>query len=50
VSGVNDGGREVRMLKLRAMAHALVTFSGMVPHRMPGDVNARLLSMEVLMK
>ena len=50
LSVYNDGGREARMLKLRSMASSLITFSGLVPHRMPGDVNARLLSMEVSMK
>ena len=34
---------------LRSQARALITFAGMIPYRMPGDTNARLVQMEVLM-
>ncbi|XP_035209055.1 nuclear pore complex protein Nup93-like isoform X2 [Stegodyphus dumicola] len=34
---------------LRAQASALITFAGMIPYRMPGDTNARLVQIEVLM-
>ncbi|XP_076352512.1 nuclear pore complex protein Nup93-like [Tachypleus tridentatus] len=34
---------------LRKQARALITFAGMIPYRMPGDTNARLVQMEVLM-
>ena len=34
---------------LRKQAKALITFAGMLPYRMPGDTNARLVQMEVLM-
>ena len=44
-----DGGRERALETLRDRARALITFAGMVPYRMPGDTNARLVQMEVLM-
>ncbi|KAG9475142.1 hypothetical protein GDO78_003548 [Eleutherodactylus coqui] len=34
---------------LRSQARALITFAGMIPFRMSGDTNARLVQMEVLM-
>uniref|UniRef100_A0A6I8RT72 Nuclear pore complex protein Nup93 n=1 Tax=Xenopus tropicalis TaxID=8364 RepID=A0A6I8RT72_XENTR len=34
---------------LRSQARALITFAGMIPYRMSGDTNARLVQMEVLM-
>ena len=34
---------------LRGQARALITFAGMIPYRMPGATNARLVQMEVLM-
>ena len=34
---------------LRTQARALITYAGMIPYRMPGDTNARLIQMEVLM-
>lgn len=36
-------------LQLRSQARALITFAGMIPFRMAGDTNARLVQMEVLM-
>ena len=44
-----DGGREAYLEELRDHARALITFAGMIPYRMPGDTNARLVQMEVLM-
>lgn len=44
---VRDGGREQAMNLIRDQARALVTFSGMVPFRMPGVTNAELIRMEV---
>ena len=44
-----DGGREWHLEDLRDQARALITFAGMIPYRMPGDTNARLVQMEVLM-
>ncbi|MCJ8733278.1 hypothetical protein PDJAM_G00221470 [Pangasius djambal] len=47
-------GRQQRSLEdrdsiLRSQARALITFAGMIPYRMAGDTNARLVQMEVLM-
>ncbi len=48
--GVNqDGGRQRHLQILRDQAKAIITFAGMIPYRMPGDTNARLVQMEVLM-
>ena len=33
----------------REMAKSIITFAGMIPYRMPGDTNARLVQTEVLM-
>ncbi|XP_072013036.1 nuclear pore complex protein Nup93-like [Amphiura filiformis] len=44
-----DGGQEGHLVDLRRQAKALITFAGMLPYRMPGDTNARLVQMEVLM-
>ena len=35
--------------ELRTMAKDLITFAGMIPYQLPGDTNARLVQMEVLM-
>uniref|UniRef100_A0AAY4EN79 Nuclear pore complex protein Nup93 n=1 Tax=Denticeps clupeoides TaxID=299321 RepID=A0AAY4EN79_9TELE len=40
---------EDRDSQLRSQARALITFAGMIPYRMAGDTNARLVQMEVLM-
>uniref|UniRef100_A0A667XQD6 Nuclear pore complex protein Nup93 n=1 Tax=Myripristis murdjan TaxID=586833 RepID=A0A667XQD6_9TELE len=40
---------EDRDTQLRSQARALITFAGMIPYRMAGDTNARLVQMEVLM-
>eukprot|EP00058_Branchiostoma_floridae_P008695 XP_002594183.1 hypothetical protein BRAFLDRAFT_275527 [Branchiostoma floridae] len=43
-------GQQDRYLTyLRKQARALITFAGMIPYRMPGDTNARLVQLEVLM-
>jgi len=34
---------------IRQQARALVTFAGLLPYRMPGDTNARLVQLEVMM-
>ena len=47
--GANDGGKEKYLMQLREQAKAIITFAGMIPYRMPGDTNARLVQMEVLM-
>ncbi|KAG7279777.1 hypothetical protein CRUP_008847 [Coryphaenoides rupestris] len=40
---------EDRDTQMRSQARALITFAGMIPYRMAGDTNARLVQMEVLM-
>ncbi len=30
-------------------ARSLITYSGMIPYRMPGDTNVRLVQLEVMM-
>ncbi|XP_074644286.1 nuclear pore complex protein Nup93-like [Tubulanus polymorphus] len=47
--GKEDGGKDSYIKYLRRQARALITFAGMLPYRMPGDTNARLVQMEVLM-
>ncbi len=42
-------GQEVHLQSLREKARAVLTFTGIIPYRMPGDTNARLVQMEVLM-
>ncbi|XP_063801480.1 nuclear pore complex protein Nup93 [Pseudophryne corroboree] len=53
-SGPSTLGRQQRVVDdkdsvLRSQARALITFAGMIPYRMSGDTNARLVQMEVLM-
>ncbi|CAN2389518.1 nuclear pore complex assembly [Pristimantis euphronides] len=53
-SGPSTLGRMQRVLDdkdsvLRSQARALITFAGMIPFRMSGDTNARLVQIEVLM-
>lgn len=48
-SGFDDGGHQQYILYLRKQAQSLITFAGMIPYRMPGDTNARLVELEVLM-
>ncbi|XP_053556246.1 nuclear pore complex protein Nup93 [Bombina bombina] len=53
-SGPSTLGRPQRVVEdkdsvLRSQARALITFAGMIPYRMSGDTNARLVQMEVLM-
>ncbi|XP_058967670.1 nuclear pore complex protein Nup93 [Pocillopora verrucosa] len=45
----DDGGQERFRDILRRQARALITFAGLIPYRLPGDTNARLVQMEVLM-
>ena len=49
VGVTSDGGREKHLSQLREQAKAVITFAGMIPYRMPGDTNARLVQMEVQM-
>ncbi|XP_064414648.1 nuclear pore complex protein Nup93 isoform X2 [Latimeria chalumnae] len=52
-TGAATPARPQRVLEdrdsLRSQARALITFAGMIPYRMSGDTNARLVQMEVLM-
>lgn len=48
-TGLKDGGKESFLNYLRAQAKTLIMFAGMLPYRLPGDVNARLVQIEVLM-
>lgn len=43
------GNREQRMTDIREKARTLITFAGMIPYRMPGETNAKLVQLEVLM-
>lgn len=45
----DDGGQERYRQNLRRQARALITFAGLIPYRLPGDTNARLVQLEVLM-
>jgi len=45
----DDFGRQTFITMLRTQAQALIMFAGMIPYRLPGDTNARLVQMEVLM-
>lgn len=43
---IKDG---VLVNRVRQQAKSLITYAGMIPYRLPGDTNARLVQMEVLM-
>lgn len=47
--GVRKEKDESFLNNLRKQAGAIVTFAGLLPYRMPGDTNARLVQMEVMM-
>jgi len=38
-----------QLANLRQQANAITNFAGMLPYRMPGDTNSRLVQMEILM-
>ena len=43
-------GRDTKQVDtVREKARSLITYAGMIPYRLPGDTNARLVQMEVLM-
>ncbi|CAE1139746.1 NUP93 [Acanthosepion pharaonis] len=42
-----DGGQEASLNAIRSQAKALIMFVGMLPYRLPGDTNARLVQLEV---
>merc|ERR1711881_546365 len=49
VIGLVKDKDEAYLKSLRTRARALVTFAGLLPYKMPGDTNARLVQLEVLM-
>ncbi|XP_046568513.1 nuclear pore complex protein Nup93-like [Haliotis rubra] len=46
---LDDGGKDTYLNYLRSQARALIMFAGMLPYRLPGDTNSRLVQIEVLM-
>ncbi|ENN73001.1 hypothetical protein HUJ04_005601 [Dendroctonus ponderosae] len=44
-----EGPLEAQMSYLRQQAKTITNFAGMLPYRMPGDTNSRLVQMEILM-
>ncbi|XP_055389893.1 nuclear pore complex protein Nup93-1 [Condylostylus longicornis] len=44
-----DKGRDKQLQHLREKAKALTSMAGIVPYRMPGDTNSRLVQIEILM-
>eukprot|EP00111_Clytia_hemisphaerica_P020577 TCONS_00060599-protein len=49
VLGIRKEKDETYTTDLKTKARALVTFAGLLPYRMPGDTNARLVQLEVMM-
>ncbi|XP_055890475.1 nuclear pore complex protein Nup93-like isoform X2 [Biomphalaria glabrata] len=47
--GIEDGGKDSYLNYLRNQARAIIMFAGMLPYRLPGDTNARLVQIDVLM-
>lgn len=45
----HDGSIEKKLAYLREQAKTITNFAGMLPYRMPGDTNSRLVQMEILM-
>ncbi|CAG9768838.1 unnamed protein product [Ceutorhynchus assimilis] len=46
---INESSIETDLSKLRQQAKTLTNFAGMLPYRLPGDTNAKLVQMEILM-
>eukprot|EP00742_Colponemidia_sp_Colp-10_P004545 GILJ01004851.1.p1 GENE.GILJ01004851.1~~GILJ01004851.1.p1 ORF type:complete len:905 (+),score=132.16 GILJ01004851.1:60-2717(+) len=44
-----DSGKQAYLEGLRHKARSLITFTGLLHYRMPGDTNAQLVKMEVMM-
>ncbi|CAG9860748.1 unnamed protein product [Phyllotreta striolata] len=44
-----EEGTATQLAHLREQAKCLTNFTGMLPYRMPGDTNSRLVQMEILM-
>lgn len=45
----SDASVDNQLAYLRAQAKTITSFAGMLPYRMPGDTNSRLVQMEILM-
>ncbi|XP_074596089.1 nuclear pore complex protein Nup93-like [Brevipalpus obovatus] len=45
----NTTEKEAILQSLKEKARLLITYAGMIPYRMPGDINARLVQLEVMM-
>lgn len=45
----HDSSKETQLEFIREQAKTLTSFTGMLPYRMPGDINSRLVQMEILM-
>lgn len=45
----HDESVDQQLKHLREQAKCLTNFTGMLPYRMPGDINSRLIQMEILM-
>ncbi|XP_046387019.1 nuclear pore complex protein Nup93-like [Ischnura elegans] len=45
----DEGGRDKQLVQLRERARTITNFAGALPYRMPGDTNARLVQIEILM-
>lgn len=43
------GNKEQFCAEIRQKARSLITYAGIIPYRMPGDTNARLVQLEVMM-
>uniref|UniRef100_T1ISV4 Uncharacterized protein n=1 Tax=Strigamia maritima TaxID=126957 RepID=T1ISV4_STRMM len=46
ISNTHEDKREEYATYLRKQARAIITFAGMIPYRLPGDTNARLVQLE----
>uniref|UniRef100_A0A3F2YYT3 Nuclear pore protein n=4 Tax=gambiae species complex TaxID=44542 RepID=A0A3F2YYT3_ANOGA len=49
VAKFDDLGKKNQLSYLREQAKALTNMAAMVPYRMPGDTNSRLIQTEILM-
>lgn len=41
--------KENILMSLKSKARLLITYAGMIPYRMPSDINAKLVQLEVMM-
>lgn len=45
----DQGQTQNQLMEIKQLAKSLITFAGMVPYRLPGDTNMRLVQSEVKM-